>query len=277
MSSWELTHCGCAGPSEIRRQVEDICHSSAFDGAPRLRELLRYIVERTLAGTPATEPSIAVELYGKDPNTFHPSIDGVARAETRRLRAALKEFYESKQGRNAFIRIAVNKYTAETQFMRPDHSEPSNVLPPKQPKRVEDIYVMRLIPEGRLQLPDALIRWLSEGSQSAPRVFLTNDISFKRMRIYPERTAVDLIRQFKARNDDDDGLDDFSFLPEDEHENFVHVDSNGWIEIPYLMRLHTGLNHAERIFIWRNDYSGVPAYIVAASESHWNAPPLLPG
>jgi hypothetical protein len=265
-------------PEEIRRQVEHICHSQVLDGARRRRDLLRHIVEGALAGTPATESSIAIAIYGKDPTLFNPAVDAIARVETRKVRERLKKFYDSEEGQNAPVRITISKYTAETQYIKRDPSKPLKVPAPELHRRVEDIYITRLIPEGWLQLPAALVQWLCGGGQGMPRLFLAKDYWFDRMRIYSERSAVKLIHQYNLiRRNDYSESDDYdpSFSPRFEDDNYVYMDSDGWIQIPDWMRSETHLNHSSRIFIWRPDYPNVPGYIVAASERFWNDPPRI--
>jgi len=58
--------------------------------------LLRYLVERTLAGRTAQigEYAIGLDVFDK-PASFDPRIDLAVRAEVSRLRQKLKEYYSS--------------------------------------------------------------------------------------------------------------------------------------------------------------------------------------
>jgi len=103
-------------PSEIRRQVEDICHSRQFAAAGRYRELLNYIVERRLDGESVTETSIALDVYKKNPLIYHPSVDAVGRTQKRKLVERLKQFYVSDHGKRAPIAITIDGYEAKWRY-----------------------------------------------------------------------------------------------------------------------------------------------------------------
>jgi hypothetical protein len=169
--------------SEIKRQVEDICHSTVLDGAPLRRDLFRYIVKATLAGEPATETSIAIKVYGKTPDTFHPAIDAIVRVETGKLRKRLKKFYEN-EGKNAPLRITIEKYAAVAQYT--DNYVPSQssnasptVLELQRPQ------IETLLYSSELRLPNTFLSHLifdpcirvPQGPQSTipAQVFLTPD------------------------------------------------------------------------------------------------------
>jgi hypothetical protein len=96
-------------PAEIREQVKIICESQFLRAAEMRCAMLWHIMEATLAGQPATEKTLAVEVRGKDPKTFDPAIDGIVRVEVGKIREALTKFYE-KQGATAAIAVTIEKY-----------------------------------------------------------------------------------------------------------------------------------------------------------------------
>lgn len=94
-NSERLAH-DAASESQIRAYLEDLLGSPAFASAQRRRELLRYVMERTLAGNAAgiTEYGIGLDVLRKPP-TFDPRIDSTVRSEMSRLRRALAGYYET--------------------------------------------------------------------------------------------------------------------------------------------------------------------------------------
>lgn len=71
------------------RQVAD---SETFRAAPTMRALLLYLWEHH--GEPISEYAIATEALGRS-TEFEPKLDSTVRVQVARLRAKLKEFYES--------------------------------------------------------------------------------------------------------------------------------------------------------------------------------------
>jgi TolB-like protein len=94
-------------PSEraIHDELSRILESFIFGQSDRLGRFLRFTVEKTLAGESKTlkEYLIGTEVYERQP-LYDPSNDSIVRGEARRLRAKLKEYYESI-GRNDSIFI----------------------------------------------------------------------------------------------------------------------------------------------------------------------------
>src|ERR1044071_4067899 len=71
------------------RQVAD---SETFQSAPTMRALLVYLWEHQ--GEPVSEYAIATEALGRSAD-FEPKVDSTVRVQVTRLRAKLKEFYET--------------------------------------------------------------------------------------------------------------------------------------------------------------------------------------
>src|SRR5438552_781144 len=71
------------------RQAAD---SETFRTAPTMRALLMYLWEHQ--GEPISEYAIATEALGRSAD-FEPKLDSTVRVQVARLRAKLKEFYES--------------------------------------------------------------------------------------------------------------------------------------------------------------------------------------
>jgi len=82
--------------NEIRTQLALILQSDLFAQSDRLGRFLRFTVENVLAGNAhiLKEYVIGTEVYDRK-TPYHPSQDSIVRTEARRLRAKLKEYYES--------------------------------------------------------------------------------------------------------------------------------------------------------------------------------------
>jgi hypothetical protein len=80
----------------IREQLSRILQSSLFAQSDRLGRFLRFTVETTLAGEAdmLKEYLIGTEVYQRN-SSYHPCEDSIVRSEARRLRAKLKEYYDS--------------------------------------------------------------------------------------------------------------------------------------------------------------------------------------
>jgi hypothetical protein len=75
--------------------VQRIAASDQFRRAPRLRDFLLFVSERTLAspGAEISEYEISQEVF-KRPPTFSPAEDSIVRSSARQLRAKLHEYFE---------------------------------------------------------------------------------------------------------------------------------------------------------------------------------------
>ncbi len=82
-------------PESVRAQLAKILASHAFAGAERPGRFLRFIVEQALDGNQLKETLLGVEVFGRDPS-YDPRLDGVVRVEAVKLRARLKEYYETE-------------------------------------------------------------------------------------------------------------------------------------------------------------------------------------
>jgi tetratricopeptide (TPR) repeat protein len=97
--------------SDIHRQLERICASTAFRGSLRLTRFLTFVVETTLAGKSDTIKAytIAVEALDRGGN-FNPESDPIVRVEAGRLRRALTRYY-TEAGRNDVVIIDLPRGT----------------------------------------------------------------------------------------------------------------------------------------------------------------------
>jgi len=78
----------------VRKQLERILGSEAFGSAGRHSRVLRYLVERTLAGEgdQLKEYVLGTEVFDRA-DSYDPRIDSIVRVEVRRLRSRLEDYY----------------------------------------------------------------------------------------------------------------------------------------------------------------------------------------
>ena len=82
---------------EVRTELDRLLRSVLFLQSDRLARFLRFAIENALAGNTdlLKEYVIGTEVYDRKP-PYHPSQDSIVRTEARRLRAKLKDYYESE-------------------------------------------------------------------------------------------------------------------------------------------------------------------------------------
>ncbi|HEX4592681.1 MAG TPA: tetratricopeptide repeat protein [Bryobacteraceae bacterium] len=93
----------------IRAALEKILASPGFATADRISRFLRYTVEETLNGQTdkLKESLLGIDVFGRKPS-YDPRVDAVVRTEAVKLRARLREYYES-EGREDEIVIDLPK------------------------------------------------------------------------------------------------------------------------------------------------------------------------
>ena len=93
--------------ADVRAEVDRILASKGFASAGRLSRLLRYVVDKTLAGEAdqLKEYAVGVEVFDRDSN-YDPRLDSIVRVEAGRLRSRLDEYYNGG-GAASPIRISL--------------------------------------------------------------------------------------------------------------------------------------------------------------------------
>ena len=81
-------------PEVVREQLQRVLASELFSSAGRHSRLLRYLVERTLAGAgdQLKEYVLATEVFDRSDSYDH-RLDSIVRVEARRLRSRLEDYY----------------------------------------------------------------------------------------------------------------------------------------------------------------------------------------
>jgi TolB-like protein len=94
------------GPTEeaIRQQLEKILISPQFINSSNLRDFLRFIVEKTLAGEAADIKgyNVATQVMGRKTD-FDPNLDPIVRIQAGRLRRALEQYYGAQRKNDAVV------------------------------------------------------------------------------------------------------------------------------------------------------------------------------
>jgi len=83
--------------ASVRSTLDKILASPGFVNADRLSRFLRYTVEETLNGQTdkLKETLLGIEVFGRKP-TYDPRVDAVVRTEAVKLRARMREYYETE-------------------------------------------------------------------------------------------------------------------------------------------------------------------------------------
>src|ERR1700754_4881438 len=87
---------GAPSAEQVRAALDELLGWEGISRSPQLGELLRYVVEKTLAGDIASIKAyaIGVDVFGRPP-TFDPQSDPIVRVQARRLRVLLEQYYAS--------------------------------------------------------------------------------------------------------------------------------------------------------------------------------------
>ena len=114
----------------IRQQLEKILTSPQFVNSPNLRNFLRFIVEKTLAGESADIKgyTVATQVLGRKAD-FDPNLDPIVRIQAGRLRRALEQYY-GVQGKSDAVVIDVPKGSYVPVFRSVSRQEGAGVVIP---------------------------------------------------------------------------------------------------------------------------------------------------
>jgi TolB-like protein len=107
--------------ADAKAELERVLASKGFASAGRLSRLLRYVVDKTLAGQAdqLKEYAVGIEVFDRD-DKYDPRLDSIVRVEAGRLRSRLDEYYNG-EGADASMRITLprGRYVAHFE-VRPD-------------------------------------------------------------------------------------------------------------------------------------------------------------
>jgi adenylate cyclase len=116
---------------DVRAELDRILASKSFSSATRLTRLLRYVVQKTLAGETdqLKEYSVGMEVFDRD-EKYDPRLDSIVRVEAGRLRSRLDEYYNG-DGAASTIRISLPRGGYSALFER--RTDPAPVIAPAPP------------------------------------------------------------------------------------------------------------------------------------------------
>jgi TolB-like protein len=115
-------------PSQmIQEELERLAASDVLRRAPSHLRLLRYLVEKRLAGDEAAlrEAAIALDVFKRDPSTYDPRVDPIVRVNIGRLRDRLASHYADFD-RPPKLRIVLPKGRYAPEFV----ADPANPFTP---------------------------------------------------------------------------------------------------------------------------------------------------
>jgi tetratricopeptide (TPR) repeat protein len=127
----------------IRSHLARVVESPQFRGAPKLGRFLTFVVDTALAGQGGQikESLIAVEVYGRPPD-YNPQIDSTVRVEAGRLRARLRQYYETAgQDEPVEIELPKGRYVPAFRERRPSSTTPA---PESQSSRPAPVFALMI-------------------------------------------------------------------------------------------------------------------------------------
>jgi TolB-like protein/Flp pilus assembly protein TadD len=120
-------------PDAVRAHLRRLLASERIASADSIVRLLKYTVEKTLAGESGVlkEYTLGIDVFGRG-EAFDPKIDSIVRVQARKLRARLKEYYAG-EGLQDQIRIEYHKGSYVPRFIiagPASHPDPSLAVLP---------------------------------------------------------------------------------------------------------------------------------------------------
>ena len=158
--------------TEVNAQLERLFSVSAFASSARRVQLLRYLVDRAVAGDEAAnEYAIGVDVFERPP-TFDPRIESIVRTEVARLRQKLKEYYAGEgRGDRLIIEIPLRCYKPVFRRSEPEPA-PAGPLPVESgaaaPRVQSRRFAFLAAVLGVALLGGTAILWISKLRQSLP-------------------------------------------------------------------------------------------------------------
>jgi TolB-like protein len=113
---------------EIRRALRHVIASAAFAKAPRMCNLLSFLVEKKLGGEEGglTEYAIGMQLFRRDPASYNTTTDPVVRVQVGRLRTRLADYYVADDaGAGLQITIPAGSYVPALQQVARGAAKPA--------------------------------------------------------------------------------------------------------------------------------------------------------
>ena len=153
--------------ADIRAELDRILASKGLATAGRLSRLLRYVVEKTMAGEAdqLKEYAVGIEVFDRD-DKYDPRLDSIVRVEAGRLRSRLDEYYNG-EGASSAVRINLPRGGYVAQFEpRPDTALPAPV-PVVAPSR--RTWAAWPLTAGLICAVAAMMVWLGGWNRTPPK------------------------------------------------------------------------------------------------------------
>ncbi len=134
----------------IERSLPRLFSSPGFVKSPRQRDLLRYLVDQTLAGNADRLKGyvIGVEVFGRGAD-FDPALDAIVRVEVGRLRSKLREYYEG-DGETDAVMVALPKGGYAVEFRQRNAARPESASTKPAPAGVDERPSLVVLPLSNL-------------------------------------------------------------------------------------------------------------------------------
>jgi len=100
--------------SQKRQILSEILESRDFKESKRYSDLLKYLVDETLAGKAPKEITVGIQFFAKDPS-FDPKEDPTVRVYLNNLRKKLEHYYLTTEGHHRF-RLSIPKGHYQVEF-----------------------------------------------------------------------------------------------------------------------------------------------------------------
>ena len=131
----ELQYLSQEDKEAVLRQTERLVSSIHFRNSRRYTDLLRFVVEKTLAGQSEIlkERTLGVEVFQREP-TFNTAGDSIVRVAAAEVRKRIAQYYQ-EEGRERELRIDLPSGSYVAHFLRPHPPtpNPSPVMEAVQP------------------------------------------------------------------------------------------------------------------------------------------------
>ncbi len=149
-----MTMDGKIGDAATQALAEDclgkVLASPLFSASPRQQDLLRYLVNQTLAGHASRLKGyvIGVEVFGRGAD-FDPAVDAIVRVEVGRLRTRLREYYQG-DGQSDEVRFDLPKGGYAVQLRVNDADSPRVVQVAPASRLLDDKPTLAVLPLANL-------------------------------------------------------------------------------------------------------------------------------
>lgn len=101
----------------IEKELDLILSSPQFINSDKERNLLDYLVNKTLANEFIKEAHIAIDVFKKESN-FDPALDSTVRVYMGKVRKKLENFYLSDSSNQSIIKISIPKGSYKVEFQK---------------------------------------------------------------------------------------------------------------------------------------------------------------